>query len=282
MTANSMTTAKSRTMDALAHITRDGDWFGTGLDASLPALLASMDRDGVDRNGVDQGGVDRAVLAGIPGAEDDDLLLAAVQAHPGRFLAVAGVDVCEDSFVDERGLNQRLEEVKALGFSGIKLHPRFSGVPVTDPRIRKAVHLAGKLDLTAMVCTIHRPPLPPLGRPLSDALYELCRECDQTRIILVHGGYTDLLATSELIRPLEHVLLDLSTTLPRFHAASTGLDIRFLLETFDRRLCVGSDFPEGNMARIRELILRLGGDDNLLEKLAANTLRFFPNRPEQA
>ncbi|MGE4291021.1 MAG: amidohydrolase family protein [Desulfovibrio sp.] len=271
-------------LDALTHISRDGDWFNTGLDASLPVLLASMD----------QNGVDRAVLAGIPGAEDDDLLLAAVRTHPGRFLAVAGVDVCTDAcadvctdtFVDERGLSQRLEEVKALGFSGIKLHPRFSGVPVTDPRIRKAVRLTGKLGLTALVCTIHRPPLPPLGRPVSDALYELCRDCDDTRIILMHGGYTDLLATSELIRPLEHVLLDLSTTLPRFHAASTGLDIRFLLETFDRRLCVGSDFPEGDMARIRELLLTLGEGlgtvEALMETLAANTLRFFPACSEDA
>lgn len=247
-------------IDALTHITRDGAWFGTGLNASLHALLASMDRDGVDK----------AVLAGIPSAGDDDLVLDAARTYPGRFIPVAGVDVS-----GPENLETRVKEVRDLGFAGIKLHPRLSGMTMTDPLIREAIKLAGKLDLTALVCTIHRSPLLPLGRPVSDALYDLCCKCDDTRIILVHGGYTDLLATSELIRPLEHVLLDLSLTMTRFACTSIGLDIAWLLETFDRRICVGSDFPEGDMNRVRTALNVLGAAPDILKTMAINMLQYI-------
>lgn len=247
-------------VDALTHITRNGNWFGTGLDASFGALLNAMNRDGVDT----------AVLVGIPGLDDDDLILNAVRQHPGRFIPVAGVDIsCR-----AKTLVERMEQVKSAGFAGIKLHPRLSNTPLTHPRIKQAVAQAGRLDLTAMICTIHRPPLPPLGRPVSDALYELCRECDESRIILVHGGYTDILATSELIRPLEHVLLDLSLTLTRFSRASVGLDCAWLMENLDRRVCIGSDFPEGDMGIIQTGLSRIGVDPtHALNGMAENLLR---------
>jgi predicted TIM-barrel fold metal-dependent hydrolase len=246
-------------IDSLTHITRDGSWFDTGLDASLPALLKAMDRDGVDA----------AVLAGISGVDDDELILDAVRKHPGRFIPVAGVDVGNAGSIEER-----ICIVKDKGYSGIKLHPRHSGVPVTGPRLHEAVKLAGRHDLPALVCTIHRPPLSPLGRPVSDALYDLCRVCDNTRIVLVHGGYADLLATSELIRPLEHVLLDLTLTLTRFARTSVGLDCAWLLETFDRRVCVGSDFPEGDMGRVHATLTQIVAEpEAVLHSMSANLLR---------
>jgi predicted TIM-barrel fold metal-dependent hydrolase len=244
-------------IDALTHITRDGRWFDTGLDASLEALLGAMQR----------GGVDKAVLVGVPGADDDALLLDAVRAHPGRFIPVAGVDVSLGS----GALYDRLEQVKAAGFVGVKLHPRLSGLPMTHPKFREVTRRAGQLGLCVMLCTIHRPPLPALGRPVSDALYEFCGACPDTRIILVHGGYTDVLATSELMRPLEHVLLDLSLTLSRFGSTSLGLDMAWLFETFDRRICLGSDFPETDMSVIRSLLTTLKKDEDfLLWKMSEN------------
>lgn len=249
-------------IDALTHITRDGRWFDTGLDASLEALLGAMQR----------GGVDKAVLVGVPGADDDALLLDAVRAHPGRFIPVAGVDVSLGSGV----LYDRLEQVKAAGFVGVKLHPRLSGLPVTHPRFREVTRRAGQLGLCVMLCTVHRPPLPALGRPVSDALYELCGACPDTRIILVHGGYTDVLATSELMRPLEHVLLDLSLTLTRFGSTSLGLDMAWLFETFDRRICLGSDFPEGRMHNTYEVLRSIGIDPiGQLHSMASNVSAFF-------
>ena len=219
-------------VDAMAHATETGQWFETGRNASVEALLASMDAHGVDR----------AVLAGLPNITELDFLSQAQAAHPGRFIPVAGLDL-------STGLNaaaRTIAQAEEMGFAGVKIYPRLSGVPLDDPLVEEVVDLAGEADLAAFICTVHRPPLPPLGRPVSDAIHQLCAVCEDTRIVLVHGGYDDLLSTSERIRPMEHVLLDLSLTLTRFAKASVGMDIAYLLESFDRRICVGTDFPENN------------------------------------
>lgn len=256
-------------VDSLAHVTADGTWFQTGLDASLGALVKAMDADGVDK----------AVLAGIPRAGDDEVLLSACREHPGRFLPVAGLDTS----LAPRDMEARLERVANAGFLGVKIHPRLCGTPVGSPAVAEAVRLAGRAGLAALVCTVHRAPLPALGRPLWDALYELCAGAPNTRIVLVHGGYFDLLATSEAVRPMEHVLLDLSLTAVRFGAASIGLDVRYLLDTFDRRVCIGTDFPESRWADVRrtlDLLGRDGGFRGLDGVCGANVLGFLGDMKE--
>jgi len=107
---------------------------------------------------------------------------------------------------------------------------------------------------------------------------------DDTRIILVHGGYFDLLATSEIIRPFEHVLLDLSLTITRLARSSISYDISFLLESFNKRICIGSDFPEGNMITIFNLLKQIGVDKEVLLKngiLGLNIKRFFSSSTNQ-
>lgn len=133
-------------IDSLTHITTNGEWFGTGLDASRASLLSAMDEDGVDM----------AVVAGIPGQNDDGVILETARQHPGRFLPVAGVDAS----LPERELEARMESVRDKGFLGVKLHPRISGISLAAPEMRHAVDLAGRHGLTAMICTIHRPPFP--------------------------------------------------------------------------------------------------------------------------
>lgn len=94
----------------------------------------------------------------------------------------------------------------------------------------------------------------PLGRPVYDVLYEICLNNLQSKIILLHGGYCELLETSEMIRPLGNVILDLSYTLLRFRETHLVDDIKFLFQTFDRRICIGSDFPENTISDVIKVI----------------------------
>jgi predicted TIM-barrel fold metal-dependent hydrolase len=65
-----------------------------------------------------------------------------------------------------------------------------------------------------------------------------------TRLVLVHGGGVRLLEYAELCRFSPNVLLDLSFTAQKYRNSGVGQNIAFLFETFDRRICVGSDSPE--------------------------------------
>ncbi len=252
-------------VDALTHITEDGKWLCGDFDASLSALLESMQKNAVDM----------AVLAGIPTFSDNRLILDACCRHPSHFIPVCGID----TGMPLENITQAVKEAAALGFMGIKIHPRLSGTTFLSEGVHTAIKTAGRHNLTAMICTIQRPPMSPLGRPLYDILHELCTKHDETRLILVHGGYFEVLATSEVIRPLENVLLDVSLTVTRFARSSIGNDIAFLLDTFEKRLCIGSDFPEGDMGRVLNTLTGLGYTQKILEEggiLGANILRFFP------
>jgi predicted TIM-barrel fold metal-dependent hydrolase len=90
--------------------------------------------------------------------------------------------------------------------------------------------------------------------PLSDPLYSLVRllkRCPNARVVLVHGGDVRLLEYAELVRFNQNLLLDLSLTIMKYRGSSLDTDIGFLFRQFDRRLCVGTDFPEYSPAALR-------------------------------
>jgi hypothetical protein len=56
------------------------------------------------------------------------------------------------------------------------------------------------------------------------------------------------------------VLLDLSFTLCRYEGSSVDLDIRYLFQNFDQRICVGSDNPQFTLAQFRKRFDELSAD----------------------
>lgn len=237
-------------IDSLTHVTADCKWFGTGHDASLGRLQQEMEAAGLDR----------AVLSGVPGLNDHDFVLRIAANSQKRLIPVAAWQPASPENAESQA-----EQLVRAGFQGIKLHPRMMGLSLLSEEMFAALEAAGKCGLAAFICTIHRPPMMPLGRPLHDALHELCASAMDTRIILLHGGYSDLLATSEVVRPMEHVLLDLSFTLTRFREASLSMDARYLLRNFDRRVCLGSDFPEYVFTDVLKVVQELGFSEKELE-----------------
>lgn len=227
-------------VDSLTHIKEDGNWYDTSHDASLERLLNMFDQQ-----------FRKALLVGIPG-DSHEFLITVFQKYPDKFIPIAALEMEADDSPDQ--IEENIISCKNLGFKGIKIHPRLLKMGLTHPNISRAVGLAGKHQLVSLLCTVNKPPLPPLKRPVYDILHEICRGNQNTRILLMHGGYFELLATSEIIRPFEHVLLDLSTTIVRFQDTHIIEDIRFLFKTFDQRLCIGSDFPEYTMKEVLQVI----------------------------
>jgi len=256
-------------VDSLVHLTPDGEWYETGLDASLERLAERCDRY-----------YSKVLLVGMPGMDGaNDYVMKLAKQQPARFVPVAGLTISPGD--TPATVEERIAGLAAQGFKGIKLHPRQLQLPLDHPHISAAIGLAGKYRMLSLVCTVYRHPLPPLGRPIYDVLYKLCFENTDSRIVLLHGGYFELLAVSEIVRPLENVLLDLSTTLVRFKNTHLISDIRHLFTTFDRRLCIGSDFPEYTiddvLDSIREKDLARGLTREKVTNIFSGNLERFMN-----
>ena len=71
--------------DSLVHVTRDGHWLDTALDAGRARLYAELD----------SAGIGRACLAGRAGAADNAFVLECAKASPGRFVPIAGLNAAK-------------------------------------------------------------------------------------------------------------------------------------------------------------------------------------------
>src|SRR5205085_2428141 len=90
--------------------------------------------------------------------------------------------------------------------------------------------------------------------PEKDPLYSLVsilKQVPEARVVLLHGGDVRLLQYSELVRFNPSLLLDLSQTLMKYPGSSIDMDLRFLFQSFDRRICIGSDFPEYSLRDVK-------------------------------
>lgn len=219
--------------DSLMHISDNGEWFDTGIKAGVEQVFDQFESHKT---------LAQALLVGLPGNSNDYIADVCNQSN-GRLIPIAAFDWVDD-------INGYLTKLKSQGFYGVKVHPRLLETNLTDPRIIEIVRAAHANDMVTLICTTHRSPSPPINMPVSEALYKICVSNPEARIILVHGGYYDLLATSEMIRPFENVLLDLSSTIPRFMSSHILSDLIFLFETFDQRICIGSDFPENTISDV--------------------------------
>jgi predicted TIM-barrel fold metal-dependent hydrolase len=246
--------------DSLSHIKSDASWYGTEHDSSIEKLLKEFDK-----------GLSKTLLVGMPDDEIEYLITIANQ-HKDKFIPIAPV-IFDDDTSHEK-LEKQILHYKNTGFKGIKIHPRFLNTNLTDENIKTTINIAGKYDLVSLLCTVHRAPSKPLKRPLHDVIHEICDETHDSKIILLHGGYYDLLATSEVIRSFENTLLDLSATLIRFQDTHILNDIVYLFKTFDRRICIGSDFPEFTIEDVLNIIKNKILNNNLIDKEKLENIYF--------
>jgi predicted TIM-barrel fold metal-dependent hydrolase len=249
--------------DSLAHPTVSGGWLGRDLDASFDALRAQLE-------GAGYSGACAIGLHGVEGYSHAQFL-ARCRDIP-QLVPIAGFDPNDDASPGA------LRKLRVMGFRGIKIHPRFSGLTQTLASLRDAIRWAGEANLTVFYCTYLHCDVDhyPLQDPLV-ALADLLRSAPRTRVILVHGGDVDLLRYAELVRFNPGLLLDLSMTMMKYEGSSVDLDIGFLFRRFDRRICVGTDWPEYRHEHVRERFERFahGLDEERQVNIASRNLIQF-------
>lgn len=223
--------------DSLAHPLLRGTW--DGLEASFDSLVAQLDAANVVR----------ACAVGMPsiGGYRHEEFAARCQRDP-RLVPVAGFDPEELS--TRPGL---VADLVAMGFKGMKVHPRLLNLSLTDVRLAALLAQLEQARLPLFLCTYAHDALGKL--PDADpfaALVALLRPFPALKTVLVHGGDVSVLRFAELVRNNENLLLDLSFTMCKYAGSSLDLDLAFLFRSFDQRICVGSDFPEFSLSEMRE------------------------------
>jgi predicted TIM-barrel fold metal-dependent hydrolase len=131
--------------------------------------------------------IDRAILCPVQPQDyhlepANDLVAAAVRAHPDRFSGFCRVDPRRGAYA----LRELERAAGELGLQGLFLHPWEEGYPLDLPLVAPVVELATALALPIMVAT---------GYPwVSHAtqVQELCRRHPQAQVVMTHGGQINI------------------------------------------------------------------------------------------
>ena len=222
-------------VDSLVHVTPDGRWFGTNIDASEARLLDEMDRCDVER----------AVVVALPGYIDNDFVRQVCRRYDDRLLAGAAFDPSKAT--TESDVRSRLRaEIRDEDVAVLKLHPRLNRYDPLEPRavaMFEELSSWGRPPLIWLDSLLY-PPGVDMQRSLVDTLRGIATRFGKLRFVLLHAGGARVMELYDACAPLGNVLLDLSYSLTRYEGSSIGADHRFLVQRFDRRTVFGSDFPE--------------------------------------
>ncbi len=230
--------------DALTHPTITGGW-----TPGRPQTSAHMDRL---KEQMDLHDVKWALAVGMEGiggyAEDE--FASFVRRGSDRLLPVAFLN--PSRFGPRRDLSRHVSSLRDKGYVGIKIHPRLSHTPLTHPNLPAAVNEAAEQGLVTLICTYPYAPGMDRDTYALDALVSLLDKTKGCKVILLHAGCVRLLEMIEIARLFDDVLLDLSFTICKYAGSSIDLDIAYAFRQFDRRVCIGSDFPEFDLKLLRE------------------------------
>ena len=227
--------------DSLTHPTIDGNWI-------LPRYLNSA-KIGTLKRRMREFGVKWAFsvgMKGIGGYSEKEYINIIRKHSEGRLFPIAFYDYSETS---GKNVSRALKKIKKAGYFGIKLHPRISNFQI-DRRLAEVIKVASDNYLIVLLCTY------PYGGNKANkitpvSIMEMLSETDGSKVTLMHGGAVRLLEYMEITRAFDNVLLDLSLTICKYDGSSLDMDIAYIFEQFDRRICIGSDHPEHSLEKLR-------------------------------
>lgn len=157
----------------------------------------------------------------------------------------------------------KLQEIKNMGYKGIKIHPRIAKIEPDDDRIFEIIKNANQLGLIVLYCGF-------LG-----VTNKFIENVGDERLIFLHTGGKDLKETFEKLKDKKNVLLDLSYTFNKYDELNDF--IVHLFQNYSGRICIGSDHPEVKLEELRDKFELLSKDieRNKKEKIAHGNLEGF-------
>lgn len=143
----------------------------------------------------------------------------------------------------------KLNEAIDCGFYVFKIHPRFSKLSLSLC-IDIIDYLSSSRFLVQVCCypfqKITEPAMYDFNSIFSGFVNSLCQISNKysSYICLMHGFGTHILDIHNIVRHNNFLLLDLSMTIMKYAGSSLDMDLHFLFNSFDRRIILGSDYPE--------------------------------------
>lgn len=223
-------------IDSNVHITEDGKWFTSNLNASIDSLLLQMD----------EAHIDKAVLVPFSGFISNEFIKKISLKYPDRFIPACSINPADFSSKNEAGeaffnLFQRFD------FKIIKFHNRLHKFSPLDERFLEMLSVNNNLPKPKVIfiCGLfyaRDTPVCELCPPQIVHFY--ATQFPETNFVMMHSCGSHALPVYEAVRELTNVYLDLSLIVSKYKISSVWLDFKYLVKTFDRRLIWGSDFPE--------------------------------------
>lgn len=231
--------------DSITHPTLNANWILPKWPqcASIADLKTQIDKNNFC-------GAFAVGMDGIGGYDEDDFLRTVQEEGTGKLFPIAFFCFNKDSFVE---YEKRLQEIKQKGYVGIKLHPRIGRFTLDNQALPFIIDKANELGLVVMLCTyFYSSEVSMMSNNIERLGDMLLKVNKESKVILLHGGVVRLLDMMEVVRSFPNTLLDLSLTLCKYAGSSLDMDIQFLFQSFDRRVCIGSDHPEIKLSQVRE------------------------------
>mgnify|MGYP003136717702 FL=1 len=219
-------------IDTLAHPTLTGKWLGRDIDCSFSKLSSDLNNSPFKK-------AFAIGMYGLDGYNHKDFIKECSKYN--NLIPIAGFD----PMIQSVEVGNELRQIKELGYKGIKIHPRFSKFNYDKDLLKNIFNLAYQNNLIVFYCTYSHCSAP--DYPEQDPLYTLAaaiNSCPDIKLILVHGGDVNILKYAELARFNKNILLDLSLTLMKYKGSSIDNDLKFLFRNFDRKITIGTDYPE--------------------------------------
>lgn len=218
-------------------------------DGLLEGLKASMLKAGVDYS---------VILPVVTKPSQFQTVNAYAASIHGRDGIISFGGIHPDSS-DHRG---ELQQIAELGLPGIKLHPDYQGLHITDPRYLRLITCAVDLGLIVTIHSgidiglpqeVHCPPEEALQ--MLQYVEEHAREPEAARIILAHtGGYGQWDEVEELLTG-KPVYFDLAYT---FGHISEAQLLRIIHEHGADRILFATDSPWNSQQDDIAALLKLG------------------------
>lgn len=249
--------------DSLCHPTLTGNWF----ENNAVSKFNELEQDLNDSSFIG------AAAVGIHGIENYNHENFIEKCKISKLLyPVAGFNI------NANNMKKEMNDIIELGYKAIKIHPRFNNFNFDIKSMKNLFSLASDNDIIIFYCSYQHSFIQQY--PAIDPFYFLVnslKDISNLKIILLHGGDIDILKYAELVRFNYNILLDLSMTLFKYKGSSIDLDIDFLFNNFDQRICIGTDFPEYSHQKLRQFFEKKSAtiEKRKLENIAYKNIMSF-------